>query len=569
MQALPLPFHYAREHFEHGVTSALQREGHVLTLGEVWIVRRWLSLPPAAASLYARLHGRRGSIFRTDRLQYAEIPDVGMATESLLQAGMVHPGRMIPLGPLIEAHTVPELRAACRALGFQQTGRRAELVAALLDGQTRAVLPGRCIRMRHQGLFRRLLRIYLGDHTGDLSRVVLDAMGLQSFVSYTPTTGPGLFRCRESLRDFEAALALLSTQRDEPGWAALAPEAVQQLRRLPLDGAQHGRFSARRLYDTAARRAVRAVEREEGPEEAAVLYQEILETGTVRPGAVALRLALCEGRTGNPAKGARLCAAMREEVAASPEALALERTGRRLARQAGADWQAAESLRLAPLRSLALPLAQAHPPRFETAQGPMPVEPAVVAYLAEQGRRAIHAESAPWTTLFGILFHSAIFAPVPGMLPCARMTAPLDLYTEGFSMKRRREVTFILNRIGAGDAPRMLEEGWKTNYGMSITGVHWDLLTLRELTGLVSHMGPAKLRSLMTLFAQDPRAVRSGMPDLLILPGQGADLPTSLLLAEVKGPGDVLRDNQRCWHNALLRTGLRVEVWQVEGQSPG
>ena len=42
----------------------------------------------------------------------------------------------------------------------------------------------------------------------------------------------------------------------------------------------------------------------------------------------------------------------------------------------------------------------------------------------------------------------------------------------------------------------------------------------------------------------------------------------NVVLIEVKGRGDRLRDEQRVWHDVLQRAGLRVEIWRVEPQSP-
>jgi len=569
VQPRPLPIDYPRRHFLHGVTSALVREGHLLTWGERQVVQRWLDLPPGAASIYARLHGRAGTIFRLDRLAYAEVPDLPAAADQLLRAGLADPRGLIHLDALIHAHTVPELRAACRALGLPRGGPRGVLVERLERSRCRSVLPGTCIRLRHQGLFRRLLRIYLGDHQGDLSRVVMDALGLQTFARYTSTGGPGLFRNRQGLRDYESALRLLSEERDEPAWAAQAESALARMMALPRESVARRKFSARRLYDRASRRAIRAVERQSGSAAAAPLYLRLLRHHTERPAEMALRLALCQDRMGDAAAGAALCAAARAAAQGTPTALALERTGRRLARRAEVPWAPAPDLVSAPVRHLVLPMVQVHPPRFGDPECGLPVEAAVVAHLAGLGRRALHGESAPWTTLFGLLFYSVLFAPVPGMLPSQKMNGPLDLYTPGFASRRSDQINGVLARIAEGQAPAMLMACGAEHMGEGIAGVHWGLLSLEDLAALAAHIGPVPLHALMALFARDPRTARGGMPDLLVLPGSDHFLPPGLLMAEVKGPGDQLRDNQRCWHHALLQAGLSVEVWRVQAEGAG
>jgi hypothetical protein len=41
-----------------------------------------------------------------------------------------------------------------------------------------------------------------------------------------------------------------------------------------------------------------------------------------------------------------------------------------------------------------------------------------------------------------------------------------------------------------------------------------------------------------------------------------------MLLAEVKGPGDSLRDEQRVWMHRLLELGVPTEVWKVRRKKP-
>jgi hypothetical protein len=542
----------------------MAREGHVLTRGEHWVVERWLTLPAEASSLYARLHGRQGGVFRLDKLSYTEVPDPGTAGAQLVSAGLARPRTQISLVRLVDCHTVSELKRACRALGLSAAGNRQNLVDRLCEPRARRHLPGRCIQLRHRELFRRLLRIHLGTHRGDMSRIVMDAIGVQRFASYTPTGGPTLFADRRSLSAYESALGTLDDERTEEEWSDIAPVVLSALESTPVQPLTRRKFCAHRIYDRAARRAVRAVERVSGPAAALPLYRRLLSAKTERPKAVRLRIAMCLGKTGAAAQGAQICAEARGSAVCVPEDLALERTGARLARTSAQDWAPLPTLDAAPERRWTLPLVSRHPPRFLSSEGPLPVEAAVVAQLQAQGRLALHGESAPWTTLFSLLFHSALFAPIPGMLPSPMMAAPLDLRTTGFATRRPAIVAETLSRIRAGDAPQMILEVARIHLGEAIDGVHWGLLSVGELCSLAAEIGAAGLGRMMHHFVQDPRRAWSGMPDLLILPGQSPGLPSGLLLAEIKSPGDQLRDNQRCWHHELLQAGLPVEVWRVE-----
>ncbi|MBW1877749.1 MAG: VRR-NUC domain-containing protein [Deltaproteobacteria bacterium] len=75
---------------------------------------------------------------------------------------------------------------------------------------------------------------------------------------------------------------------------------------------------------------------------------------------------------------------------------------------------------------------------------------------------------------------------------------------------------------------------------------------------------------LETLLREGWRAAR-GLPDLVVLPGPRIRLPGAmpsrlgegLVLAEVKGPTDSVRDEQAAWFDRLLGAGAKVELWQV------
>jgi hypothetical protein len=531
-------------------------------------VRLCLNLEPSAGSLFARLFSRRGAVFRIDALQYVDVPDPGVAAQLLVQAGLAWPRRLIPLHKIIACHTVPELKQSCKVQGLRQSGRRQALVERLLAGGDRSSLLGPCIRLRHSALFRRLARIYLQSHSGDLSRVVLDAIGVQCFARYAPTGGPTLFQNRARLLAYEDAVAVLSEERDEAGWAAMASTLLAAVVSEPVQSPARRKFCARRLYARSAFRSARAVERVHGPQEAIEVYRKLMRSGAEEQSAARLRLALCLGRAGRAEEGATLCEPHLGLPQTGWDGLALERTGRRLARSCGRSWLARPGLSSASERTWRLPLASRHPPRFSTPDGPMAVEPAVVADLHHRGREALHGESAPWTTLFGLLFHSAIFAPVPGMLPTRCMSGPMDLYLEGFAERRRSIIAGLVSRIQAGEAEPIIRETVAAHHGEQIAGVHWNLMTVEGLCRLARAIGPDPLCRIMTLFAEQPGRARSGMPDLLILPGEGAGLRPGLILAELKAPGDALRDNQRWWHHGLLQAGLEVEVWRVEDSSP-
>ncbi len=563
MQPTALADNYHHTLFRTAVQSAWAQESHVLTAGEGALIQRYLSLPPAAGALYSRLYSRSGTIFRVDRACYASVPQPLAAADTLCSQGLARPRGQLSNAQLLAAHTVAELRNCADDAGVSRAGSRSQLVARLSQADVRLHLPGQCIQIRHAGLFGRLLRIFSGSHRTDLTPLVLDHIGVRRCATYTSTGGRSLFPSRSSLHAYERALKTLTQERSECQWAQTAAPLIQTLTSTQESRVARPPFSPRHLYARAARRAVRAVERQEGPQAALPLYRILMDCDSAHMKPLAVRAAMCLGRIGQSAQGAQTCRDARGAGPASAEDLALERTGRRLARASDQPWHTSSRLQTAPTRVWPMPMTSRHPPRFLSPDGPLPVEGAVVSALTHQGHRALHGESAPWTTLFGVLFRDAIFAPVPDMLPSPLMRGPLDLRSAGFYAPRRGIVDGIVGVLGAGGADDLFSRNFERHRGESIAGVHWDLLPLNLWAQLLHSVGPAVLQSLMLHIVQDPSRAWSGMPDLLILPNGKCDLHEHPLLVELKAPGDSLRDNQRCRHHSLLAAGIPVEVWKV------
>lgn len=566
---------FARRDLALAVSVVLERDGHLLSAGEGVVARAWLGLSEAASSLYARLFSRRPRIFWLEEIQYKEVEDLPAATAELLEAGFAwDAGRLAPAGALAEATTVAGLKAAAAALGRPRSGLRADLVARLSDPAARAALARPGLWLRHCALFRRFARLYLHEHDGDLSRLVVSRLGLVQPPPYTPTGGEGLFPRRAALLAYEEALAQRAETDswDLARWTAEGERATARIEATPMEPDWRFRFSARRFDEGVALAAARLLERVDQPERAESLYDRLLRAGIRDAGEAVQRHALCLEALGRASDGAQACARRRGEVDPS-SARAVDRTGRRLARKAGLPW--------APLPPLAAPFERLIRMEAAGAIGNRPgwrgdgeartVEGALAALVTGLGREVHFGENELWSSLFGVLFREILFSPVPGMLPTPLLTGPLDLGTPGFFERRRAPIEALLAALAAGEGPdRVRAES--CSFGLAISGVRWDRFNIELLASVAEGVGPAALSALMRFFAEDWRGSHRGLPDLVVLPGPACSVPEALpaalspelVLVEVKGPTDSQRDSQRVWFDRLLGLGLRVELWWVE-----
>src|ERR1700749_3968145 len=84
----PRPFYYL-ENFTTALGWLQQRDGDLLSETEVGFIERFQRLPLQSSALLVRMLGRRGDLFRTEKLRYEEIGCARAAATALMEAGWV------------------------------------------------------------------------------------------------------------------------------------------------------------------------------------------------------------------------------------------------------------------------------------------------------------------------------------------------------------------------------------------------------------------------------------------------------------------------------------------------
>ncbi len=552
MDAEDLPVHDLRT----VITLGTARGGALLTAGEHHVARGLGQLSGGSGRLYARLSTRRPRCFRLEDLQLAGVADPVAAAAPLVEAGWLC--RAVPWSWRAEALTIPVLAKACHSLGLRRGGRKAELVDRLRDH--RGWCDGTWVRITHGTLVRRLERWAFMRCFPDRSTLVVDRLGLVRWPEYALTTGPGMHRDRRAMRRWESLLT------DE-----LSVEAA-------LQGLERGWHRAPGRLDLGARlrRGVaehaHALERDGQPGPAAEIYSALVASGAP-PAAVAFRRARALEADGRGEEALKVLRQARPSAGPS-EAVALSRAGRRMARQLRQGWAPDPPLANPPRRRLRVMRApEATDPRAGwTVDGtPVSIEAAVCAQLAGVGRRAIHVEGSVWSTLFALLLADCYFLPVSGALPVPYLSGPLDLGIGAFRARRADAVDSVLAAVDNGDAARRVGAADARWRGTRLARAHWRAADRETLMEIADGVGTGALRAILERMLRVGRRASRGLPDLVILPGREVRLPEAhpsrlgpgLLLAEVKGPTDSLRDEQRVWLDVLQRAGAPAELWEV------
>jgi hypothetical protein len=317
--------------------------------------------------------------------------------------------------------------------------------------------------------------------------------------------------------------------------------------------------------------AARAREQGGDPDRAVELYRVLLGTEAGDEGEVVLRSVLALDAAGESGAALALTDAARGRLDLATT-LALERTGRRIARRTRSPWKPWPPPRAPWKRCVRLPMAGArtHRPLFEDPDGPCVIEDAVSRRLERSGRRVLRGEGAPWTSLFAALLYDLYWLPVPGMLPIPCLSGPLDLGTPDFALHRADALEARLVALRRGEGPSLVQAWASGHAGEALEGLD-SRIPREDLTLLADALGGPALAAICAELARRGWKASRGMPDLLVLPGPEVHLAFAipawvrpdLVMVEVKGPTDAPSDAQRAWYHLLVEEGVRVEQWEV------
>ena len=128
-----LPVGYYRDNFKFLLDFVLARYADLLSPAEQAYASGFGQLSLPAQRLYVRLALRKGPVFRSDKIAYAEIPACAAAAAELMAAGYVDAGADAAYEVLLGLLVMPELRRL--GPGLAGSGRAA-LVASLLASTT-------------------------------------------------------------------------------------------------------------------------------------------------------------------------------------------------------------------------------------------------------------------------------------------------------------------------------------------------------------------------------------------------------------------------------------------------
>ncbi|SEJ08305.1 VRR-NUC domain-containing protein [Paraburkholderia diazotrophica] len=547
------PFYYLLN-FERALAWIAGRYDDLLDDGERAFLHTFLNdrarLPRASRALLVRMLMRKGTLFRTGRLAYAEIGCPVQAAAPLAALGWIDADAHVSLDELFALATRPELQRIFADAPAPKSARKAEWLEALradadhaADAMRRryrewdAASDEAALRVLVAPLCERFRLMFFGNLHQDWSEFVLADLGVFQYEHVAFADSSRAFQQRADV-DCYLALHACREALELTGGDALEPllEAINAID--TQDNAWLALRRAKLLFAIG-----QYAERRHDWDAALHVYARC-----AWPGARHRRMRVLE-RAGRDAQALALALQAADKPESEEELQRLARIVPRLQRRLGLAVHKAVKARAAPRSMLELP---------------RPADPLAVEYIARDHLSTDDApvhyvENALINSLFGLLCWEPVFAAVPGAFFHPFQRGPADLHAPDFRARRAAQFDACFAQLDNGEYRATIQRHFESKTGLQSPFVFWGVLTHELLTLALDCLPAAHLKRWFERLLSDVRANRSGLPDLIrFWPRE-----RRYELIEVKGPGDRLQDNQIRWLEYCVQHRMPVSVLDV------
>ncbi|RAU19922.1 VRR-NUC domain-containing protein [Nitrincola tibetensis] len=505
-----------------------------------------LSMDEAYQALLIRMVMRKGELFRTDALHYAEVPDLDEAIQALVDAGLITAQPKLTIEELCSMSRRGECRILSQYLlpteqlpsSISKTHLINVLLASFSIDQTQPLndwwpeAPFAIIKLTCQNTFDRLQLMFFGNLHQGWSEFVLTELGLQKFesVPLTPESRP--FQSRS-----EVDLYLQLYQIQDQSTQGASIETLSQSM-PPAIGCDWIDYRRQKVLFILGREA----ERQQQTALALDLYQQ-----SQHREAQLRALRLLEKRE-SPEQVFQWTKEAYDQIAQPEIRIGLQRIQQRCARKAKIEFSVPDPIDI-PIESVLLP-------RNDQSR----VEMAVISSLSDANTELFHVENRLFIGLFALLFWPALFAPIRGAFFNPFQSSPADLYRPRFNEQRSRWLDEGFIQLKTGHYRHVILQRLEQKRGISCSLIHWPSLPSSLVESVLAIIPAAHLAAIFQHLLLDLRNHRRGMPDLILL-NHAKQL---YQLIEIKGPGDRLQDHQRLWIQTMLQQGIPVSVLKVQ-----
>jgi len=541
---------YYLTNFQFMVDWVLQRYTDLLSADEHQFIAAFQQLTPTSQCLLVRLSGRKGPLFRRDKLHYAEIDSIEQAAQELIAAGLLSSDRLLSINDAADLLTKVELlNLFSQDLSGTKQARKEVLVGQLGERYSEPKIwqdwtnhqLGMVYHLDNQVIISNLLLLFFGNAYQDLTEFVLQDLGLYRYENYTIDHQHRVFKNRAELEQYQLLIQL----RERLEQADTTEQLIQIADQLP-ESSTSIRLERRRarLCNQLAYKLERASEH---------LLALSLYTQSHLPPARERRIRLLE-KQGDFSAAWQLLNELLQTPCDEHELQVAQRMAPRLAKKLG---EAA----VKKTRSSVVEQHLVLPRTIDVEGNFLRVEEVVRQHLDQPESPCFYVENLLLSGLFGLWLWPEMFRGIDGAFANPFQAAPLDLYQENFSTNRPG-INQLWQLLDENQYQDHIRQVWREKNGITNHLVHWQFLD-QALLDLALHSIPAThLKAIFERLLFDIKNNRSGLPDLI----QFFPSTNSYRMIEVKGPGDRIQDNQQRWLDYFAANAIPAEVWYVDWQ---
>lgn len=549
-QAPDLAADYYLTNFQFMVNWVLQRYADLLSVDEHLFLAAFQQLTRTSQCLLVRLSSRKGPLFRSDKLHYAEIDSIEQAAQELITADLLSSDRLLSMNDAADLLTKVELlNLFSQDLSGTKQARKEVLVAQLSElhpepktwqDWTNHQL-GTAYVLDNQTIISNLLLLFFGNAYQDLTEFVLQDLGLYRYENYTIDHQHRVFKNRAELEQYQLLIEL----REQLEQADTIEHLIQIAEHLPASS------TSTRLERRRARlcnQLAYELERANEHSLALKLYEQ-----SYLPPARERRIRLLE-KQGDFSAAWRLLNELLQTPCDEHELQVAQRMAPRLAKKLGEA-----AVKKTPSSVIEQQLVL---PRMIDAEGNfLRVEEVVRQHFDQPESPCFYVENLLLSGLFGLWLWPEMFRGIDGAFANPFQAAPLDLYQENF-VANRPGIHQLWKMLDGNQYQDHIRQIWREKNGITNHLVHWQFLD-QTLLDLALHSIPAThLKAIFERLLFDINNNRSGLPDLI----QFYPATNSYRMIEVKGPGDRIQDNQQRWLDYFSLKAIPAEVLYVSWQ---
>lgn len=536
-----LPQLYYLTHFQEMLDFLREKYAHVLAAEHRGFMADFEALGTEAQCLYVRLVNRKGSVFETAKLRYAEIPALQETMTALNEAGFAGPVAQDSFDALLESLSkdalIELLAPHLETVGVKRSWPKARVLAhakATLNFESYSTSPAfeRYVVQARRNELGYLLYLYFGRIEEGLTRFALRDLGVVRTHSFKND-----YEARFETQEEALACYFYASLRED--LAALADDGCRAWASDALHWPEAAGDKSEDLRDKLLTELGSRLEKADDVEAALKVYG-LGNSALCNERLVRLRYARGEREVVR-----EKLEAMMAQPASDMEALfaqdfyARKFKGKRTSLltdrlRAGKTIGIDESFRNTPERG-------------------------AVDYYRRQGFEAVQSENGLWRALFGMLFWDEIYCDQNAAIHNAFERLPESLKSGGFYDAFQDRIERKLEALADPSATiQKLLGTLSAHYGTPNGIFLWRPAVGDWLDPFVKLAPPAAAAKVLRAMCKSYVTRKDGFPDLMLWND------AQLRFVEIKTAGDQIRRNQLMQLDLLTKSGFEVEVNRVD-----